>query len=1011
MHPSGGVAVGYRPDVSRELARPQLVGRAASLGELHDAFADAQHRAAVVVIDGEAGIGKTALLAEFEAQLAGPGVLWIAGGAVDIAGDAVPYAPVTELLRDLRRRHDQSLGVEAVALGRWVVKDRAEMFDRLVDVLEQVRTGADRVVLVLEDLHWADEPTLDLVSFLVRNLSPGFLMLLTHREDESPARGRSTLATVARGGRRISLRALPIDDVRAIVAATRRAPPDDAEVARVHLRGGGNPFLVGELLACEDDRVPASVRDLLLARAHDLDPYGWRVAELAAVIGFRIPHDVLDAARRELDDDLDGADRFDAALQQLARSGLVRVDRDGYQFRHALTREVLTDRLLPGDRRRVHAAVARALAAQPGADSDVGLATELATHWYLARDAHHARPAAIRAAELCMSVFAFAEAWRQYERALADRGVDPGETSDLLLAAAEAARWAGNIATAIDLGRRALAGAPDAASRAQCWERLGQYQWEAGHPDDARTCFQQAGRQLDGMPESPLSATVLASLAHLHLMNDDITAARALSEQALALAARVAAEGAAGRAHITHGMSLCFAGDLDRGVAEVRRGSGLVGTHGDLDARRRADSNLSYVLLMAGDTAAACETSLASLELLRRHGLDAASGAALTSNTVVLLRLVGRWDEADRLSAEALASDVSPGQARYLRLARAELALARGDLPAAAAGLEDTHRLSTGPTQQGLAADLALADADLALAERRLDDALSIVLDLARHLSDSATPRMKLQVATLGLRVQAEAVDITPSRQPRRAPSPDSEISVEFESLLDDAGSAHTPENRALAATARAELSRVRRQPDPDAWAAACEAWERIAQPLQLAYCRLRHAEALLARNGTEPRAAIELRAAHRIATALGANLVTAEVDAIARRARIKLDAPDTDRAPAAPRADRFGLTRREFDVLRELAEGRTNRQIASNLFLSPRTVGVHVSNVLAKLGVANRGQAAARATKLGLLAGDTLRPDTQNGIRDGHHPDRGSDEDDRVAGECRNAGRGHASG
>ena len=645
-------------------------------------------------------------------------------------------------------------------------------------------------------------------------------------------------------------------------------------------------------------------------------------------------------------------------------------DVDGYSFRHALTREVLLDGLLPGDRRRLHAQVADALSTRPEATSDVGVASEVATHWYLARDRDRAASAAVVAGRLCMAVFAFGEAWRQYGRAL--EGRDGAADPELMVAAAEAARWAGDVTSAIDLAQRALEVSADPATRARLHERLGQYLWDVGRAEDARASFDRAAGELVDVPESELAADVAASRAHLHLMADDAGAAQRLASDAVELAGRVDAPHAEGRARITYGLCRCFLGDLSEGVDQVRRGQELVAEWGNLEERRRADSNLSYVLLMAGRTAAACETSLASLALLRRHGLDAASGAALTSNTIVLLRLSGRWEEADRLGQEALASAIPSGQARYVHLARAELAIARGDLELARAQLDLARELSAAQAQQALTADLALAETELALARDELDDARDSVLCLAGQLSDSSAPRLVLQVCELGLRVQAELAGR------RRSPTAalDNSAIQTYLTLLDITSPHTTPENDALRASAMAELSRAQLADDPHLWQDAAQRWERLEHPRETAYCKLQLAHALLAQPGQTRRAAEALQGCHRTSVELGARPLAEAAEALARRARIRLDDPDspTTKIATAPRTPDFGLTPRERDVLRALTNGDTNREIAAQLYLSPRTVGVHVSNVLAKLGVATRGQAAALATRLGLVT-ETANP------------------------------------
>jgi DNA-binding CsgD family transcriptional regulator len=168
---------------------------------------------------------------------------------------------------------------------------------------------------------------------------------------------------------------------------------------------------------------------------------------------------------------------------------------------------------------------------------------------------------------------------------------------------------------------------------------------------------------------------------------------------------------------------------------------------------------------------------------------------------------------------------------------------------------------------------------------------------------------------------------------------------------------------------ARAEQSRLEGRSDPERWQAIAVAWERLGYAFEAAYARFRQAEALLA-SGPHKQAETVLRPAHQMAVALGAGPLQREIELLAQRGRLRLEEPlDTTAPSAAPPspAASLGLTRREVEVLALVAEGRTNRQIGQALFITPKTASVHVSRILAKLGVAGRGEAAAIAHRLGL--------------------------------------------
>jgi DNA-binding CsgD family transcriptional regulator len=177
------------------------------------------------------------------------------------------------------------------------------------------------------------------------------------------------------------------------------------------------------------------------------------------------------------------------------------------------------------------------------------------------------------------------------------------------------------------------------------------------------------------------------------------------------------------------------------------------------------------------------------------------------------------------------------------------------------------------------------------------------------------------------------------------------------------------PEPAAFDALGIAELSRAEGRADPTAWAAAAERFAALQEPFELGYARWRQAEALIAGAGDRAAAADALREAADLAADLAAPLLVAEVRALARRARVSLNAEPDDDAGEDPDVDRLGLTERELTVLSLVAEGHTNREIGEALFISEKTASVHVSRILAKLGVRSRVEAATSAHRLGLAA------------------------------------------
>jgi DNA-binding NarL/FixJ family response regulator len=174
----------------------------------------------------------------------------------------------------------------------------------------------------------------------------------------------------------------------------------------------------------------------------------------------------------------------------------------------------------------------------------------------------------------------------------------------------------------------------------------------------------------------------------------------------------------------------------------------------------------------------------------------------------------------------------------------------------------------------------------------------------------------------------------------------------------------------ALRAHALAEASRLDGSSSPERWADAAARFAEIPDPFGVAYARYRAAEAILRRDGVKADVGSLLADAAQGAAELGAMPLHRSIETLARRARVPLERPEpaVDRPPARPEPRPAGLSRREIEVLRLVAQGRSNGEIGEALFISRKTAGVHVTHILDKLGVANRLEAAMAASRLGLL-------------------------------------------
>jgi len=430
-------------DVVRRVSCPVLVGRAAEVARLRAALERAAAgEPAVVVVAGEAGVGKTRLVAELLHDAADGGVVALTGGCLDVGDGVLAYAPLVEALRQLARvmkpgELERVLGGARAELARLVpelggpapggqaaVLAPARLFELLLGVLHRL-AGRGPLLLVVEDLHWADQSTRDLLGFLVRNLRGGVALVATYRSDELHRRHplRPFLAELDRGGQaeRLELGRLGRGALGELVAGVLGHEPEPGLVAEVATRSEGNPFFAEELLCAhqEGTRLPSALRDLLLARVAALPEATQRVLEVAAVAGRRVDHGLLAEVAAQPPERLVGLLREAVAHHVLVVEG----GSDAYAFRHALVAEAVYDDLLPVQRGPLHAAYARALERRIEQRGGAAGATtaergQLAYHWYAAHDVGRALLASVQAGQAAESAAALAEALGHYERAL-----------------------------------------------------------------------------------------------------------------------------------------------------------------------------------------------------------------------------------------------------------------------------------------------------------------------------------------------------------------------------------------------------------------------------------------------------------------------------------------------------------------------------------------------------------------------------------------------------------------
>jgi DNA-binding CsgD family transcriptional regulator len=986
------------------ISSPQFVGRSGELARLEGALAGGAPR--VLLLGGEAGIGKTRLLAEFTARAQTAGARVLVGSCLHAGEGALPYAPVSQALRQLVRELDPATLEHVIGSGRAelarLVPDlgpaeatapvtgelaRARLFERMLGVVDRL-AAEQPLVLAVEDLHWADRSTLDLLSYLVANLAEAAVVLVaTYRSDELDRHHplRPILAELDRHAtvERVELGRLDPAELEGVLTGILGSPPAPQLLSSVLARCDGNPFFAEELLAAglggSTRGLSTTLHDLLASRVDALSGPAQQVLQVAAVAGRQVGHGLLAAAGTLAEPALLGA------VREAVEHHLLVPDADGdtYAFRHALLGEVVQGDLLPGERRQLHATLAGTLAAQPelAGGTPAETAAEVATHWYEGHDLARALPAAVAAGVAAERALAFAEAQRHFERALDlwDQVPDvaaglPLDRAGLLGRAAQAAYLAREQQHAVALASTALANVDAAAEpvrAALLAERLGWYLWLTDS-DAALGAYQQAIDLLPAEPPSAARARVLARQAQALHMCSRIRAARASAEQALAVARLVGARQEEGWALLALGNAVYLLGERDAGLAHLRQARRIAEEVGEVELLALTFLYLPQALEAAGRLADALAEVLQGIQTGRRLGLERFHGALLGGLAAVFCFQLGRWQDADRYLRQALAANPMPTMpAIATRVGQAQLEIERGEFTAAAALLDEVTRAVSKPPRPQFADHFA-ARAALAIWQDRLEDARAVVQEGLDWLAGTEEEEGFRALLTLGLRAEADRAERSRARrtpaQAETAQQLGAGLLARLRQLVDQTA-APQPETLAHATLGEAEATRLDGHSDPERWAAAAASWEALAQPYPAAYARWHQAEALLTRRGARAEATSALRSAYQTVERLGAAPLRREVEGLARRARIDLAAPPAaDQAAPARPADPYGLTPREREVLALLADGRTNPQIAQALFISPKTAGIHVSNILAKLGVASRGEAAAVAHRGGLV-------------------------------------------
>ncbi|HEV2452441.1 MAG TPA: BREX system ATP-binding domain-containing protein [Streptosporangiaceae bacterium] len=984
-----------------------MVGRGRELARLL-ALLDsvAAGEAAVALVSGDAGVGKTRLVTELSLRAREHGFIVLAGRCAEL-GDSVPYLPLADALRSVtgeavatvaalvadrpvlgRLLPDHGPGIEEHGDGRELA--RQQLFGAVLGLLSELAETSP-VLLVLEDLHWADRSTRDLVTFLSRMLHRERVAVLgTYRTDDLHRRHplRPVVAELLRLPNVTPIELGPLEPaalaehIMEMAQLSRRRTPEASELITIVDRAEGNAYYAEELLAASDgsEDLPAGLAALLMTRVEQLSATAQQALRAAAAAGRRVDDELVMAASGL------SAPEYEAAIREaVAHQLLVGDGQGGFTFRHALLREAIYADLLPGERTRLHATLAGLLADEERLDTVPGTAAELAHHALASHDIAGAFAASVRAGQEAERLAAPAEAHRHYDQALAlwDRVDEPEKKAGmnrakLALKSATNAAASGDLQRAVHQLRRVSAVLTDdyePALVSRIRERLAYYFFALEVWDEAAEAARAAIDAIPGDPPTWERARAMGTYANVLLAIDDEQASEQ-AERAIEAARAAGAPWVEADALVTLGQVSERSGCEEEMLEQFASAHKQAREAGVLGVELRAAYHLARVRLERGD--------LTEASIIAHQGFSRAEEAGLArapyGTDLQYLHYLAHYGDGDWDHAQELADGFSVRVASQPEAELSAMALfidvARGHDAVIAERRRWLEPLWPSSefaeyTARGLLAEHALwrGDAETALAE--IGAALQAEADTDEFYGPSV-----IRLAAIGLCARAGRASLARATGDTGAERAEIEAASE---LIEAArlGARHLRrpkavlglEGRAWLARAEAEWSRVTGENSPEVWESVLAAFDH-GFVYEAARARWRLAEAL-AEAGRRDEAQREWDRAAEVAGHLGAVPLRSALDDLARRARLG-HGPAPGWAGGRP-GRLAGLTSREREVLRLIVAGRSNREIGATLFIAPKTASVHVSNILAKLGAASRTEAAAIAHDEGLTAEPAL--------------------------------------
>ena len=826
----------------------------------------------IVLIPGDAGVGKTTVVAAWLRRLGGR--VRLRRGTCDGSATPAPLAPILQAFPEVA-----DIGFDHTG--------RSRLASRMVECL---LTAGPPTVVVIEDGHWADEATVDMLrAFAVRNSDSRSVLVVTYRSDEVPAEHPLGIL-VGDWAARPGVVTVPIPPFSvAAVAALAGEAGTDLDPAELHRRTGGNAFYVTEILASAGDSLPVSVRDAVRARIARFSPQCRAALDVVALAGLCIDPFVLDEVLGETA----------SAIDEAVRTGFLVTEGGTVRFRHDLARRTVAVDVPPMRRIAVHRAILRALQHNP----DVTDPAELAHHAEAARDYVAALPAAVEAARTSSTLGAHREAVSQYERALRVSGSGDRRRVELLDALSYELYLTGRTDDAITMRAQALQlhqEHGDTAGVADAHRWLSRLNWFSARGAAAEAHGRQAVIVASSSDTGAVAAMALSNMSQLRMLAGDLEGARSWGERALEIARRIGADDALAHALNNIGTVRATIQDFDSGVALIVE-SLQIALRGNLQEHAaRAFSNLAATALMFRRFAEADQWIDRGVEFCADRDLDS-------------------WRlglEGERALQVLYQGDLTGGRTRAQRI------LGDGRVPA-------VNRVTP---------QVVIALADIRQGDPEADAVLADVLATAEQSGE--LQRLALVGCALAEQAWLRHDAAPPLLRTAYAMAVTGGSPWELGELarwMARAGWLPEPPAARVAEPFALEIG--------GHWSNAAACWAQLGCPYDEALA--------LAESGDRELVARAVRQLTDLGAVATATRLTPQLVSLGGRV------PRPRRAATTSHPAR--LTERE-EVLRYLASGASNAEIAAALSISARTAEHHVSAVLIKLGVVHRREAVAVA-------------------------------------------------